>query len=80
MPPLSQLLITTSYVLRLLKEDISYHKKLIDQEAQVKVLEETIKSNLFTSDGNEESMLRQQVSPVQRFDKTLIGDARLTSV
>lgn len=76
MPAPSQLSIATSSVLRLLKEEISYHKELVDQEAQVKVLEEKIKSSQFTSDGNEEFMLKQQVSAVQRFD--MVGNARLT--
>lgn len=61
MPAPSQLSIATSSVLRLLKEEISYHKELVDQEAQVKVLEEKIKAAQVTSDGNEEFMLKQQV-------------------
>jgi hypothetical protein len=62
MPPPSQLAIATSSVLRLLKEEISYHKELVDQEAKVKILEEKIKADQVTKDENEEFMLKQQVS------------------
>lgn len=61
MPAPSQLAIATSSVLRLLKEEISYHKELVDQEAKVKILEEKIKADQVTNDGNEEFMLKQQV-------------------
>ena len=61
MPAPSQLTIATSAVLRLLKEELSYQKELVDQEAQVKILEEKIKSGQSSDDGNEEYMLRQQV-------------------
>lgn len=64
MPAPSQLSIATSAVLRLLKEEISYHKELVDQEAQVTVLEEKIKSGQTSEDGNEEFMLKQQVCPL----------------
>lgn len=61
MPAPSQLSIATSSVLRLLKEEISYHKELVDQEAKVKISEEKIRAGHVTSDGNEEFMLKQQV-------------------
>lgn len=61
MPPPSQLAIATSSVNRLLKEEASYHKELADQEAQVKALEEKIKSGQDNDDGNGEFMLKQQV-------------------
>ena len=61
MPAPSQLTIATSSVLRLLKEELSYHKELVDQEAKVKILEEKIKNGQSSEDGNDEFMLRQQV-------------------
>lgn len=61
MAPPSQLSIATAAVLRLLKEEISYHKELVDQEAKVKILQETIKSGSTSGDGNEDFMLKQQV-------------------
>ena len=65
MPAPSQLTIATSSVLRLLKEEISYHKELVDQEAKVKILEEKIKSGQSSEDGNDEFMLKQQVGGAQ---------------
>jgi tubulin-specific chaperone A len=61
MPAPSQLAIATSSVLRLLKEEVSYRKELVDQEAKVKVLEEKVKSGQASEDGNDEFMLKQQV-------------------
>ncbi len=62
MPAPSQLTIATSAVIRLLKEELSYHKELVDQEAKVKILEEKIKAGQASEDGNDEFMLKQQVS------------------
>lgn len=61
MPPPSQLAIATGSVTRLLKEEASYHKELVDQEAQVKKLEESIKNGGGDDDGNAEFMLKQNV-------------------
>ncbi|KAI6785834.1 uncharacterized protein J7T54_006173 [Emericellopsis cladophorae] len=60
MPAPSQLTIATSSVLRLLKEEITYHKELVDQEAKIKILEEKINSGAVTSDDNQEFMLKQE--------------------
>lgn len=62
MPAPSQLTIATSSVLRLLKEDVSYRKEAVDQEAQIKILEEKIKAGEGLADEtNDEFMLKQQV-------------------
>ena len=61
MPAPSQLTIATSSVLRLLKEEITYHKELVDQEAKIKILEEKINSGAVASDDNQEFMLKQEV-------------------
>lgn len=61
MPPPSQLAIATSSVSRLLKEEASYHKELVDQEAQVQKLEQSIKNGGGDEDGNAEFMLKQNV-------------------
>jgi tubulin-specific chaperone A len=57
MPPPSKLSVATSSVLRLVKEEASYHKEAEQQEARIKKLE--------TSGGDEENAeytLRQEVS------------------
>lgn len=62
MPPPSPLAIATGAVNRLLKEELSYHTELAEQEAQVKVLEERIKNGQDDEEGNGVYLLRQQVS------------------
>ncbi|KAF4123981.1 tubulin-specific chaperone A [Geosmithia morbida] len=66
MPAPSQLAIATSSVLRLLKEELSYHKELVDQEAKVKVLSEKIKAGPKSEDGNDEFMLKQEKLAVEQ--------------
>lgn len=62
MPAPSPLVIATGAVLRLVKEENSYHKELVDQEKKVKDLEDKIASGQGSEDGNDEYMLKQQVS------------------
>lgn len=62
MPAPSPLVIATGAVLRLVKEENSYHKELADQEKNVKTLEDKIASGQGSEDGNDEYMLKQQVS------------------
>jgi tubulin-specific chaperone A len=57
MPPPSKLAVATSSVLRLVKEEASYHKEVEQQEARIKKLETT-----ESSDSNAEYTLRQEVS------------------
>ena len=73
MPAPSQLVIATSSVLRLLKEEVSYRKELVDQEAKVKVLEEKVKSGQASEDGNDEFMLKQQVCTLTSLIYSLAG-------
>lgn len=61
MPPPTQLAIATSSVSRLIKEQASYHKELVDQEAQIVKQEESIKAGDADEDGNAEFMLKQSV-------------------
>jgi hypothetical protein len=62
MPAPSQLAIATGSLRRLLKEISTYHKELVEQEAAVAALEEKVKNGQATEDGNEEFMLKQQVT------------------
>lgn len=62
MPPPSHLAIATSSVLRLLKEESSYHKELAEEESKAKALEDRIKGGQADADGNDEYMLKQRVS------------------
>lgn len=57
MAPRSQLEITTSSVIRLVKEEASYHNELIQQEARIKKLE----SAQGGEDENQEYMIKQEV-------------------
>jgi hypothetical protein len=59
MAPRSQLEITTSSVIRLVKEEASYHKELADQIERVKRLE----AETAGDDENREYMLKQEVCP-----------------
>lgn len=61
MPAPSALAISTGAVQRLLKEESSYHKELVEQEQTVKSLEEKLKAGTADEDGNEAFMLKQQV-------------------
>jgi tubulin-specific chaperone A len=56
MPPPSKLTVATSSVLRLVKEEASYHKEIEQQEARIQKLETT-----ESSDSNAEYTLRQEV-------------------
>jgi tubulin-specific chaperone A len=56
MPPPSKLAVATSSVLRLVKEEASYHKEIEQQEARIHKLETT-----ESSDTNAEYTLRQEV-------------------
>lgn len=58
MAPRSQLEITTQSVLRLIKEEASYHNELKQQTERVQRLE-----TQETDDENKEYTLRQEVSP-----------------
>ncbi|KAH6898569.1 tubulin binding cofactor A [Thelonectria olida] len=66
MPPPSQLAIATSSVNRLLKDVASYHKELVEQEGQVRALEEKIKNGQNDDDGNASFMLKQQKTAVEQ--------------
>ena len=55
MPPPSQLAIATSSVLRLVKEEASYHKELQQQEARIEELQKG------GGDENAEFQLKQEV-------------------
>ncbi|KFA70444.1 hypothetical protein S40285_00616 [Stachybotrys chlorohalonatus IBT 40285] len=61
MPPPSHLAIATSSVRRLLKEEASYRQELVDQQRQIKALEEKTKNGQAgdDEDGNAEFMLKQ---------------------
>lgn len=61
MPAPTPLVIATSSVQRLIKEEASYHKELVQQEQKVKALEEKISNGQGSEDGNDEYMLKQQV-------------------
>jgi plastocyanin len=57
MPPPSKVAIATGSVLRLVKEEASYHKETVQQEERIKKLEES------AGDENKEYTLRQEVRP-----------------
>lgn len=56
MPPRSQLEIHTSSVLRLVKEEASYHREAVEQAERIKKLE-----NDKSEDENREYLLQQEV-------------------
>lgn len=56
MAPPSKLAVATSSVLRLVKEEASYHKELEQQEARIKKLESSME------DDNAEYQLKQEAS------------------
>ncbi|KAL7946368.1 tubulin binding cofactor A [Trichoderma barbatum] len=66
MPPPSPLVIATGAVNRLLKEEASYHKELLEQEANAKAQEEKIKSGQDDEDGNATFILKQQQLVVEQ--------------
>ena len=73
MAPPSPLAIATSALLRLIKEEASYHKELLQQAERIRKLEAQPKS-----EENVEYMLRQEVftvptSPTERFFPFLAG-------
>jgi len=55
MPPPSKLAVATSSLLRLIKEEASYHKEMAQQEARIKKLE------AGSEDENAEYLLKQEV-------------------
>ena len=55
MAPPSKLTVATSSVLRLVKEEASYHKEMAQQEARIKKLEEG------SAEENAEYQLKQEV-------------------
>jgi tubulin-specific chaperone A len=55
MAPPSKVAIATGSVLRLVKEEASYHKEIIQQEERIKKLESS------TGDENKEYTLKQEV-------------------
>lgn len=55
MPPPSKVAIATGSVLRLVKEEASYHKEIVQQEERIKKLEES------DGDSNKEYTLKQEV-------------------
>lgn len=57
MAPRSQLEITTSSVLRLVKEETSYHRELLQQTERIKKLE----TQTGDEDENREYLLKQEV-------------------
>lgn len=77
MPSPSSLAIATSAVLRLLKEEISYQKELVDQEATIKIFQEKIAAGHTSEDGNDEFMLKQQVMPSKPQSRNLRDTNRM---
>ncbi|OLN88646.1 Tubulin-specific chaperone A [Colletotrichum chlorophyti] len=69
MAPPSQLTVATLAVTRLLKEEISYEKELIQQKAKVATLEAEIKEGKPDEDGNREYMLKQLKLAVEETQK-----------
>ncbi|KAM0332574.1 hypothetical protein ACHAQA_002858 [Verticillium albo-atrum] len=59
MPAPSQLSIATQAVTRLLREEISYEKELIQQQGKVVTLQAEVDSGLPDEDGNRAHMLKQ---------------------
>lgn len=68
MPPPSKVAIATGSVLRLVKEEASYHKEITQQEERIKKLESS------SGDENKEYTLKQEVTfpglPVSRTSLT----------
>ncbi|KAJ5151072.1 uncharacterized protein N7482_010324 [Penicillium canariense] len=66
MAPRSQLEISTSSVLRLVKEEASYHQELVDQAERIKKLE-----NDKSDDENREFTLQQERRALEETKKVL---------
>lgn len=64
MPPSSPLAIATSSLVRLVKEEASYHRELEQQTNRVKKMEEEQAAGLPDEDGNREFLLKQEVCRV----------------
>lgn len=64
MPPTAPLAIATSSVLRLVKEEASYHKELEEQTKRVAKLESETGDD---EDGNREFLIKQEVLQVSLF-------------
>ncbi|KAK3180217.1 tubulin folding cofactor A [Lecanicillium sp. MT-2017a] len=75
MPPPSPLAIATGSVQRLVKEEASYHKELVDQEKELQAAEEKIKAGQDDEDGNASFMVKQQTKAVFGPLKTRIDAA-----
>ncbi|KXH53777.1 tubulin-specific chaperone Rbl2 [Colletotrichum simmondsii] len=69
MAPPSQLTVATLSVTRLLKEEISYEKELIQQRGKVTTLENEIKEGKPDEDGNRGYMLKQLKLAVEETQK-----------
>jgi len=63
MAPPTPLTIATASVQRLVKEEASYHRELQQQEQRIKRLEAKQTPAGEDDDGNQEYMLKQEVSP-----------------
>lgn len=68
MAPPSKLGVATSAVLRLVKEEASYHKELEQQEARIKKLEST------PDEENAEYQLKQEVRYILKDSYTILSD------
>lgn len=69
MAPPSKIAIATGSVLRLVKEEASYHKEITQQEGRIKKLEES------DGDENKEYTLRQEVdkpSPLSHSESNMV--------
>lgn len=81
MAPPTPLAIATSSVLRLVKEEKSYHRELEEQTKRIQKLEEEIKAGGDDEDGNKEYMLKQERRALEETKavlpkmKTKISDA-----
>ncbi|KAK7184643.1 tubulin-specific chaperone Rbl2 [Paraphaeosphaeria sporulosa] len=69
MPPPSKLAVATSSLVRLVKEEASYHKEMEQQQARIKKLE------AGSDDQNAEYMLRQEKQGLEE-TKTVIPTVR----
>ncbi|KAF1848667.1 uncharacterized protein K460DRAFT_281388 [Cucurbitaria berberidis CBS 394.84] len=67
MAPPSKLAIATGVVLRLVKEEASYHKEIVQQEARIK------KSEASEGEENAEYILRQERQALEETKKVLPG-------
>lgn len=61
MPPPSPLAISTSSLLRLVKEESSYHREHAEQSARIAKLEADLQAGNQGEDGNAEFALKQEV-------------------